>query len=247
MNTYEKFLQLHHQKEPLLIANAWNVKSARVIEKNGYDAIGTSSGAISDSLGYADGENIPFTELLYILQRIRASISIPLSVDLERGYTDNLTQLNENIQKLLDIGVAGINLEDAQGEDLYLKKLTSIKNYLEKSGQKLFINARIDAFLLKLPSPLETTLKRAQLYQNAGADGLFVTGIQDTDIIKKITSATPLPVNVVGVPNLSSIDTLAECGIRRISMAVFLYRSTYNHMESIAKKIRSENSLAPLF
>lgn len=247
MNTYEKFLQLHNRKEPLLIANAWNAKSAQIIEKNGYDAIGTSSGAIADSLGYPDGEKIPFTELLYILQRIRSSTSIPLSVDLERGYTDNFNDLNENIQKLLDIGVAGINLEDAQGEDLYLKKLTSIKSYLERSGQKLFINARIDAFLLKLPSPLETTLKRAQLYQNAGADGLFVTGIQDTDIIKKITSATSLPVNVVGVPNLSSIDTLVECGIRRISMAVFLYRSAYNHMENVAKKIRSENSLAPLY
>jgi len=247
MNTYEKFLQLHDRKEPLLIANAWNAKSAQIIEKNGYDAVATSSGAISDSLGYPDGEKIPFTELLYIIQRIRASTSIPLSVDLERGYTDNLDHLNENIQRLLDIGVAGINIEDTLGEDLYLKKLNSIKNYLDKTGQHLFINARTDVFLLKMPSPLETTLKRAKLYQDAGADGLFVTGVRDTDIIKRITSATPLPVNVVGTPNLSSIAALTECGIRRISMAVFLYRSTYNYMENLAKKIRSENSLAPLY
>jgi 2-methylisocitrate lyase-like PEP mutase family enzyme len=247
MNTYEKFLQLHQRKEPLLIANAWNAKSAQLIEKNGYDAIATSSGAISDSLGYPDGEKIPFPELLYIVQRIRASTSIPLSVDLERGYTDNLGQLNENIQKLLDIGVAGINIEDAQGEDLYLKKLSSIRNYLVKTGQHLFINARTDGFLLKIPSPLETTLKRAKLYQDAGADGLFVTGVRDTDLITTITSATPLPVNVVGTPDVSSVTALAKCGIRRISMAVLLYRSTYNYMENVAKNVRSENSLAPLF
>ncbi|MBS1603408.1 MAG: isocitrate lyase/phosphoenolpyruvate mutase family protein [Bacteroidetes bacterium] len=247
MNTYEKFLQLHHGKGPLLLANAWNVKSAQLIEKSGYEAIGTSSGAISDSLGYADGEKIPFAELLYILQRIRASTSLPLSVDLERGYTDNLGQLNENIQKLLDIGVAGINLEDTLGEELYIKKLDAIKNYLEKTGQRLFVNARTDGFLLKVPSPLETTLKRAKLYQEAGADGLFVTGVQDKDVIKHITSATSLPVNVVGVPSLSSVKTLTECGVRRISMAVFLYRSTYTHMEGVLKRILVEDSLAPLY
>lgn len=149
MNNYEKFLQLHHQEKPLIIANAWNVRSAQIIEKAGYAAIATSSGAIADSLGYADGEKIPFDELLYVVKRMLLTVSIPLSVDLERGYTDDLNQLNEHIQKLVDIGVIGINLEDAQGEDIYLKKLNSIKNYLSKSNQKLFINARTDVFFTK--------------------------------------------------------------------------------------------------
>lgn len=246
MSDYEKFLDLHHQVKPLVIANAWNVKSAQLIEKNGFDAIATSSGAIADSLGYADGEKIPFSELLYMLERIRSCTSIPLSVDLERGYAENLNDLNANIQKLINIGVAGINLEDPQGEDVYLKKLSSIKNYLARTNQQLFINARTDVFLLKLPSPLETTLRRAKLYQEAGADGLFVTGVQDTDIIKEITAATTLPVNVVGTPKLSSIQTLAECGIKRISMAGFLYRATYNQLESIVKNIVATHSFAPL-
>lgn len=246
MNDYEKFLDLHHQVKPLVIANAWNVKSAQLIEKNGYDAIATSSGAIADSLGYPDGEKIPFAELLYMLERIKSCTNIPLSVDLERGYASDLNDLNTHIQKLIDIGVAGINLEDTQGEDVYLKKLSSIKNYLERTNQQLFINARTDVFLLKLPSPLETTLRRAKLYQDAGADGLFVTGVQDPDIIKEITAATPLPVNVVGVPKLASIQTLAECGIRRISMAVFLYRATYNHLETILKNITATHSFTPL-
>ena len=247
MSNYEKFLQLHHREKPFIIANAWNVKSAQIIENNGYDAVATSSGAIADSLGYPDGEKIPFSELLYVVQRIASSINIPLSVDLERGYADDLTKLNDNIQKLIDIGVAGINLEDAQGEEIYLKKLDSVKNYLTKNNQNLFINARTDGFLQKLESPLEITFKRAQLYADAGADGLFVTGIQDLGLVKEITSSVTLPVNVVAVPKLSSIEALTECGVKRISMAVFLYRATYNHLEKLVRDIKTEQSFSPLY
>jgi 2-methylisocitrate lyase-like PEP mutase family enzyme len=240
MNHYETFY-------PLIIANAWNVKSAQLIEQNGYDAIATSSGAIANSLGYEDGEKIPFNELLYIIQRIKASTHIPLSVDLERGYTDNPHQLTENIQRLIDIGVAGINLEDAQGEDIYLMKLNSIKNYLAKSNQQLFINARTDGFLLKVESPLETTLRRAQLYQDAGADGLFVTAVSDTAIIKEIASSVTLPLNIVGTPKLPSIKTLSECGVRRISMAVFLYKAAYQQVEKLVAAVKAQQSFEPLF
>ncbi|MES2276605.1 MAG: isocitrate lyase/phosphoenolpyruvate mutase family protein [Bacteroidota bacterium] len=247
MTNYEKFQGLHHQEQPLVIANAWNVKSARLIESAGYAAIATSSGAIADSLGYPDGEQIPFTELLYVIQRIAACTTLPLSVDLERGYTDDLHQLNEHIQSLLDIGVVGINLEDAQGEDIYLKKLASIKNYLTQTNQQLFINARTDVFLQKLDSPLETTLKRAKLYTNAGADGLFVTGVADLALIQQITAAVSLPVNVVAVPKLGSFEALAEIGVKRISMAVFLYRATYGQLEKLAQAVQTEKSLAPLY
>ncbi|HWZ34722.1 MAG TPA: isocitrate lyase/phosphoenolpyruvate mutase family protein, partial [Mucilaginibacter sp.] len=150
-------------------------------------------------------------------------------------------------QKLIDAGVAGINIEDAQGEDIYLKKLNSIKNYLTKTNQQLFINARTDAFLQKLEAPLEKTLNRAKLYEDAGADGLFVTGVQDLNTIKQITSAVALPVNVVGVLKLSSVEILAENGVKRVSMAVMLYKATYNQLEKIVKDIKAEESFAPLY
>jgi 2-methylisocitrate lyase-like PEP mutase family enzyme len=246
MKDYEKFHQLHYQSTPLILVNVWNAKSAQIAESTGFKAVGTSSGAIAESLGYKDGEHIPFDELLYMVQRIKASISIPLSVDMERGYTNDLKVLNEHIQRLIDAGVAGINLEDAQGEAIYLKKLDCIKNYLIKTGQQLFINARTDGFLQKLPSPLETTMKRAQLYKEAGADGLFVTGVQDTEIIRNIVSSTTLPVNVVGIGKIASISTLADCGVKRVSMAVFLYKATYNKTEIMAKEIFNKQSLETL-
>jgi len=247
MNQYEKFYQLHHQPKPFILANAWNVKSAQLIEKAGFEAIGTSSGAIAESMGYPDGEKIPFSELLYIVQRIKSSTTVPLSVDMERGYADDMSVLNDNIQKLIDCGVSGINIEDAQGEEIYLRKLESIKNYLDKTNQKLFINARTDVFLQKLPSPLETTIKRAKLYQAAGADGLFVTGILDPALIKEISSAIPLPANIAATPALSSIEILTASNVKRISMAVFLYKATYNHLAKIAEKIKKENTVTAMF
>jgi 2-methylisocitrate lyase-like PEP mutase family enzyme len=247
MSDYETFHQLHYQSQPLILANVWNAKSAQIAESSGFKAVATSSGAIAESLGYKDGENIPFSELLYIVQRIKASISIPLSVDVERGYTDDLELLNKHIQQLIDCGVVGINLEDAQGEDIYLKKLNGIKNYLVKTNQQLFINARTDGFLQKLPSPLETTINRARLYKEAGADGLFVPGVQDTEIIKEIVSSTTLPVNVVNANKTLSIAALANCGIKRISMAVLLYKATYKKVEMMTKEILDKQSFESLF
>ncbi|WP_345952852.1 isocitrate lyase/phosphoenolpyruvate mutase family protein [Mucilaginibacter sp. PAMB04168] len=247
MTSYQTFYQLHYQSNPFLLANAWNAKSAQLIEATGFPAIGTSSGAIADSLGYADGEKIPFKELLYIIQRIKAATTIPLSVDFERGYTNDLSVINDHIQQLLDLGVAGINLEDAEGESVYLRKLESIKNYLARTGQQLFINARTDAFLQKLPEPFETVIRRAKLYRDAGADGLFVTGIGDPAVISAITSAVSLPVNIVGGPNLATVESLAKAGIKRISMAVFVYRATYQNLEKAIKSVNTSQTLIPLF
>jgi 2-methylisocitrate lyase-like PEP mutase family enzyme len=247
MNNYEKFYQLHHQQEPLLIANAWNAKSAQLIEKAGFDAIATSSGAIADSLGYKDGENIPFAELLYVIGRIKAVTTIPLSVDMESGYTKDLTVLNEQIQQLIDAGAVGINLEDNQGEELYLSKLSSVKNYLLKTNQQLFINARTDGFLQKIENPLENTIRRIKLYENAGADGIFVTGVQDEEIIKAIVASTSLPVNVVGVSKLASVNLLSGWGIKRISMAGILYSTAYKNLEGILTTVKAENSLSVLY
>lgn len=247
MDQFQTFHDLHYQAQPLLIGNAWNARSAQIIEKAGFDAIATSSGAIADSLGYKDGEQIPFNEMLYIIKRIKSVAGVPVSVDMERGYTDDLKALTGNIQKLLDIGIVGINLEDQQGEEIYLKKLYSIKNYLEQTGQKLFINARTDVFLQKLPNPEETVLTRADLYKKAGADGLFITGIQDTVIIRKFVAAIDLPVNVVGLSNISSVQLLADCGVKRISMAGILYSAGYKKINELVTNIKAENSLAVLF
>jgi len=247
MEQYEQFYGLHHQGKSFIIANAWNAKSAQIIEQCGFEAVATSSGAIAESLGYKDGEQIPFAEMLYMVKRIKAVTTIPLSVDMERGYTNELDILNTHLQQLIDAGVVGINLEDAQGEQLYLQKLSGIKNFLKKTGQRLFINARTDAFLQKLDLPLETVLRRAKLYKDAGADGLFVTAVPDTNILQQLSKEVALPLNVVSTPNLGPTGELASYGVKRISMAVQLYKKAYSQVENLAKNIREGQSFSPLF
>ncbi len=252
MNNYEIFYQLHQQNKPLIVANAWNVKSAQLLEKNGFKAIATSSAAIANSLGYEDGEKISFSELFFVVQRIAASINIPLSVDMETGYSNNISEVISNIEKLVGIGVVGINIEDSRGKeltpvDLFSEKLSSIKNHLIKNNMQLFLNARTDSFLLNLPSALEITLERIKRYEDAGADGIFVPFVTEKDAIKKITAATALPVNVLCTPHLPSFETLAECGVRRISMGSFLFKAHYNHLETLIKNMNAQQSFSPLF
>jgi 2-methylisocitrate lyase-like PEP mutase family enzyme len=247
MNNFKRFFELHHRQQPLVIANAWNAKSAQGIEKAGFEAIATSSGAIADSLGYKDGEQIPFGEMLYIISRITSVAMVPVSVDMERGYTDDVTVLIENIQKLIDLGVAGINIEDHQGEEVFLKKLNAINNFLEQTNQELFVNARTDVFLQKIENPIQTVISRAARYKDAGADGLFVTGVQDTEMIKEIVSGVRLPVNVVGIASIASVPLLADCGVKRISMAGMLYSAGYRKIQGLLGSITSENSFKALY
>src|ERR1700743_3655855 len=105
MSTYQTFKQLHQQAGPFLLPNAWNAKSAQLMQAAGFPAIATSSGAISDSLGYADGEQIPFAELLSVIRRIASSVTIPVSVDLERGYSHDPKIVEDHLRELLDIGI----------------------------------------------------------------------------------------------------------------------------------------------
>ena len=255
MNAYETFLQLHHQASPVLIGNVWDATSAKVFERNGFKALATSSSAIARSMGYEDGENIPFDLLVQIVERIINSIHIPLSVDMERGYGTDVSQIIKNIERLYDLGVVGFNIEDSnKNEKLYLLPsdefqniLASITNHLAKKNMLMFINARTDAFLLKIPSPLLETLERIRAYENAGATGIFVPFISDKNEIKKVTSATKLPVNVLCMPQLPGFNELAELGVKRISMGGAIQISATSSIETTIQTILQQQSFKSLY
>ena len=116
-----------------------------------------------------------------------------------------------------------------------------------KKNMKIFVNARTDAFLLKLLSAIDITTERVKVYENAGADGIFVPFIIDEDSIKKVTTATSLPVNVLSTPGLPSFDRLTELGVRRISMGSSMFRSVYGHAETLIKNISRRKTFSPLF
>jgi len=252
MNNYELFKKLHYQDTPLLLGNVWNVASARILEDNGIQALGTSSSAIADTLGYEDGERIPFSELLFVIGKITRHVKLPLSADIERGYSDDPAVVVKHIEQLHDIGVVGINLEDAVNRTIvpveeFRRKLNFIRNELARKNIPLFINARTDTYLLKVPDALNETLLRIKAYQEAGADSIFVPFVRDLSDIRQITAATALPVNVLSMPELPSFNALAEAGVKRISMGGSVYRSLNDHLKKVVYDIGVAGSFAGIF
>jgi 2-methylisocitrate lyase-like PEP mutase family enzyme len=250
-----KFQELHKNDSPLLIFNVWDAASAKVAEELGFDAIGTSSSAIANLLGYEDGEQMSFQELLFIVKRISASSNLPLSVDLEAGYSRDPAEIVGNIKQLAQLGVAGINLEDSlvtkgrhiQAIEKFAGLLAEVKRQLANENVDMFINVRIDTYLLGLEDKLNETLSRITAYQKVGADGIFVPKITAEDDIQKILANTDLPLNVLCFPNLPNFETLANLGVKRISMGNFLYDSMSKSLKSNAQKVLDDQSFEFLF
>jgi len=255
MSAYEQFFQLHYNHAPLLIGNVWDVVSARAFERSGYKAIATSSAAIAHTWGYEDGEKIPFDLLLKVVERVMSNVNIPLSVDMEGGYSRDISKIIQNIEKLYELGVVGINIEDSvKGEKLYMqsvddfqKVISSISSHLERKNIKMFLNARTDAFLHKLPSPITETVKRIKAYENAGANGIFVPFISDKDEIREAVEATKLPLNVFSTPTLPDFKELSALGVRRISMGRAVHIVLTRSLEKIIQTIREDQSFTSLY
>ena len=256
MNRYRTFRELHAQARPLLIGNVWNVQSAKHFEKSGFQAIGTSSAAIAHSLGYEDGEQMPFGELLLIAERIARHVSIPLSVDIESGYGKHAAGTAGNIISLIQSGVAGVNIEDSfiENQERKLKDslpfsqfLREVKEILAEQHLSVFLNVRCDAFLLNMPDALAIATERVHQYEQAGADGIFLPCITREDDIEKMVSATTLPLNVMCMPELPDFGTLEKLGVKRISMGNFLHDYTYAALKTITSAILSEQSFQSVF
>lgn len=249
------FHNLHHQADPLVIGNVWDVPSSKTAEKIGFKALGTSSSAIATMWGYEDGENLSFSELRYVVERITANTQLPLSVDLESGYSRASQQIAQHIKELANLGVIGINIEDSvvdeertllEAEE-FAKTLHSIKQTLLADGISIFLNVRTDTFLLGHPDLISETKKRIRLYEEAGADGIFVPCIEREDDIKAIVGATDLPVNVMCMPNLPDFERLKALGVKRISMGNFAFDKMYQNFEHVMDSIMRSQSLRPIF
>ena len=256
MTNFQKFIQLHQKETPLLLGNVWNVKSALLFEKAGYEAIGTSSAAIANSLGYEDGEEMSFTELLTIVKDITSKVTIPLTVDMEAGYSRDVNEIINNIATLAKNGVVGINIEDSltinkkgiiQDANDFTKIIKKIKLHLLMNNIDIFLNVRTDSYILGLDNAKNETIKRIKLYENAGADGIFIPCITSTKEIQEIVESNTVPINIMAMPGLESFDKLEKAGVKRISMGPFIYTNLKNNLEEGIKTIKDEQSFKSLF
>ena len=235
LSTHAQFVALHDTDIPLLLPNAWDAASARLSQEAGATAVATSSAAMAWALGYADGGRLPREELLGSLRNILRVVSIPVTVDVEDGYSDDPRAVADLLRSIVAAGAAGVNLEDGAGAPtLLVDKIRAIRE--PDGAAPLFVNARTDVYLRGLAQGDEAvamTVERLTAYRDAGADGGFVPGLASAQDAAKIAAAVPgLALNVMALPALDSLDALAQAGVRRISAGPALFRNAYGTAEA---------------
>jgi len=228
------FRDLHRGPTPLLLPNAWDAGSARLIESLGASAIATTSAGLCWSLGYPDGNAIPAERVVAAARDIARVIRVPLSVDIEGGYASDPEVVGKLVGQIIEIGAAGINLEDGPDvPDILCRKIEAARRQAEERGVDLFINARTDVYLRAVATggaAVEEVIRRAKQYCAAGCDGIFVPGLVDIEGMAEISAALdPVPLNIMLVPNLPPVSVLASKGVRRLSAGSALAQAAWGH------------------
>jgi 2-methylisocitrate lyase-like PEP mutase family enzyme len=222
-NQARAFHALHTGPDVLLLPNAWDAGSARIIESVGAKAIATSSAAVAWSHGYSDGHDLPIALLVRTVEQIARVVHVPITADAEGGYSDDPGETGENVFALCNAGAVGINLEDGRDAPaLHARKIEAARKVAARAGVDLYINARTDVYLKRLVAPeaaVDETIKRGLAAKDAGASGLFVPGVTDAKEIGAIVAAVGMPVNVMARPGVPPAAELKKLGVRRLSAA----------------------------
>jgi 2-methylisocitrate lyase-like PEP mutase family enzyme len=233
------FQRLHHGPALLILPNAWDAGSARLIESLGARAIATTSAGLAWSRGYPDGNALANDQLIAATRDIVRAIGVPLSVDIEEGYSSDEHAVARLAAAILNAGAAGINIEDGTGSpDQLCRKIAAIRDSSSRSGGDLFVNARTDVCLRGIAvgdAAVDEVIDRAARYRAAGADGLFVPGLIDGKAMAAIAAAIhPMPLNVMAAPGLPSVDALQSAGVRRLSAGSAIAQAIWGRTSRLA-------------
>jgi 2-methylisocitrate lyase-like PEP mutase family enzyme len=232
------FHALHTGPEPLILANAWDGGSAKLIESLGARAIATTSAGVAWVHGYPDGDALPVAQLLATAAAIARVIRVPLTMDIEAGYSDDPEAVGRLAAQLIDAGVVGINLEDGTGApDLLCAKIARVRKVAHGAGVDLFINARTDVYLRGLvpeAQRMAETCTRAARYREAGASGIFVPKLIAPPEITTVVGAVGLPVNLMAWPELPAAAELGRLGVRRLSAGSSLAQAALGRIKAMA-------------
>ena len=254
----ETLRQLHHGPRILILANAWDVASARIIEDLGASAVATTSAGIAAALGYPDGEKISRDEMLDMVARIAAAVRVPVTADFEAGYSNTVERLAESIKALVSSGAVGLNFEDITGPsesdhvDLptQIKKIETIRDVSRATlGVPLVLNARTDIFLLPIgpeATRFARTVARLRDYRQAGADCVFAPGIKDAATIAELAKAIDAPLNILLAPGCPSINEMEKLGVARVSAGSGIMRSALGHTRRVAQQLLRGDSHAAM-
>lgn len=233
------FRGLHEQERPFLLPNAWDVGSAIAFAAAGFPAIGTTSFGVNASGGHPDAGGASRDATVALVRRLLA-LPVPISADIEDGYSDDPEEVGAFVAGL---GVAGVNLEDSAGGHLVdpagpAAKIAAIK----RAAPDVFVNARVDSYWLQEDTHLSSVVARAQRYLEAGADGLFFPGDIEAAALEQLTASLPVPVNVLAAPGVT-LDDFAALGVRRVSTGSLPYRAAVDAAVAVAEAVRDGGDL----
>ncbi len=241
--------RLHNADQPLVLANVWDVPTARIVETAGFPAIATSSAGVAWTLGYPDGQRISRNEMLEIAGGIANAVALPVTVDLENGYGFDADAITMTVAGLIAAGAVGLNLEDSDGRKAHavyefshaVEQIRAARAAAEAGGVDVVINARTDVFFPTNKGIEDRTaeaIKRGNAFLEAGADCVFVPFIAKPDLIATLVKEIDGPVNILAGPGLPSIRELADLGVKRVSIGGAFSRLAYAAVRKAAEELR---------
>lgn len=239
------FLALHQGPTGFVVPNAWDAGSARILEQVGFPALATTSAGIAFSRGVPDG-TLTGEEMLEAVGRIVAAVGCPVSADLEAGYGETPEDVGRTVSRAADLGVVGANIEDAEGGRLLGVDEACDRLAAARAAAPVpfVLNARTDTYLAgaqgRPPEDvLAETVERASRYVQAGADCIFVPGVDDAETIRRLAETVPAPLNVVAglTANVLDAPTLFSLGVRRVSIGGSLARATLGFVERAGREM----------
>jgi 2-methylisocitrate lyase-like PEP mutase family enzyme len=237
------FRALHDRDAPpLRLLNAWDAGSAKVLVAAGAPALGTTSAGVAFALGLPDGERLGRDAMLAAVRAIAGAVAVPVSADLEAGYSAQPAGVAETVRLALDAGAVGLNLEDGRVDgsltlvEEHAARIRAAVDAVRASGIPAFVNARTDTVWLHAGDAAET-IARLRAYADAGADGLFVPGATDPELLGRLVAATPLPLNVLAGPALPPVDELARLGVARVSSGSGPARQAFSAAYAAAQEL----------
>jgi 2-methylisocitrate lyase-like PEP mutase family enzyme len=232
------FRRLHGER-PLVLPNAWDAGSARLMEQAGAKAIATTSAGISWSHGLQDGQRLTRDEMLAVIGRMVRRVGVPVTADIEGGYGSGSPQdVAETVRAVAALGVAGINLEDSPGLEgqklldpqAQAERIAAAREAAQAAGCELLINARTDVYLFGVGAPesrFDEVCRRAAIYREAGADCLFAPGLIDRDVIAALVKEVGYPLNIMAMPGAPSVRELGALGVARVSVGPLITQAAF--------------------
>jgi len=241
----ERFLALHQGPGAFVIANPWDIGSAKILEGMGFPALATSSAASAMAIGKRDGA-LSREQALAHGRAIAGATDVPVSADLENGFGDAPETVAETVRLAGQAGLVGCTIEDSTGSaekpvydlEFAAERIAAGAKMARGLGFPFLLTARAHNLLYANPS-IDETIRRLQAYERAGADVLFAPGLPDLAAVRSVCGALSKPFNfMVGLKGKSfSVKDLAEAGVRRISLATSLYRAAMTGLAEAAREL----------